>query len=518
MYLWIIGLIVILIILFPIGLAILTRRKWGAPWIYFCAGILTFVIAQLIHLPLNRLLVKVGVLPDTLPEGSDLIIAALILGLTAALSEELIRAAGYFLLKKARGFGDGILLGLGHGGVEAMMVAVILAAGVSSFWYSQNIDLLPEAVSGEQFAVLIEAVETAKENPLIAIVPFIERVIALGYQVIFSILVLFAFKVGKWWYVLIAIIYHMLVNSAAVLTTSQLDNIWLAELILLILLAPGAIWFWNQRSKFTKTERQSSRSLVSDLPILSVSLKKEWLFQRRTKRLIIVLAVFLLFGMISPLLAKFTPQLLSSIEGAEQFADLIPEPTVVDAIAQYTSNLTQFGFILALLLGMGAVAGEKEKGTAAMVLSKPLPRWIFITSKFIGQAVVYFIAFALAAAAAYYYILYLFEPLAISSYLIANLLLLLWILVFAGITLLGSTLGRTTGAAAAISAGVGALVLIAGALPRYGALAPGGLLSWASQLAVGAEAAPNAGAVAGAIVLIALCLITSVAVLEQQEI
>ena len=74
----------------------------------------------------------------------------------------------------------------------------------------------------------------------------------------------------------------------------------------------------------------------------------------RTKRLIIVLAVFLLFGMISPLVAKFTPQLLSSIEGAEQFAALVPEPTVVDAIAQYISNLTQFGFILALLLGMGA--------------------------------------------------------------------------------------------------------------------------------------------------------------------
>ncbi len=518
MYLWISGLSVILIILLPIGLAILTRRKWRAPWIFFCAGILTFVVAQVIHLPLNRLLVEVGVLPDTLPEGSDLIIAALILGLTAALSEELIRAAGYFFLKKARGFGDGILLGLGHGGIEAMMVAVILAAGVSSFWYFQNIELLPEAVSGEQFAALTEAVETAKENPLIAIVPFIERVIALGYQVILSILVLFAFKLGKWWYVLIAIIYHMLVDSVAVIATSQLESIWLVELILLIMLIPGAIWFWKQRSKYAKKDDQSSRSLVSDLPILSVSLKKEWLYQRRTKRLIIVLAVFLLFGMISPLIAKFTPQILSSIEGAEQFAALVPDPTVVDAIAQYISNLTQFGFILALLLGMGAVAGEKEKGTAAMVLSKPLPRWIFIASKFIGQGLVYFIAFALAAAAAYYYILYLFETLAISSYLIANLLLFLWILVFASITLLGSTLGRTTGAAAAISAGIGAIVLVAGALPSYGALAPGGLLAWASQLAVGSEAAPNGGAVAGAIILIALCLITSVAVLEQQDI
>ena len=518
MYLWITGVVVILIILLPITLAIVTRRKWGAPWIFFCAGMLTFVAAQIIHIPLNRLLVEVGILPETLPEGSSLVVTALVLGLTAALSEELIRTLGYFLIKKARGFGDGIIMGLGHGGIEAMMVAVILAAGAGSFWYAQNIELLPETISGAQFTALTEAVESAKENPLIAVVPLIERGIALGFQVVLSILVLLAFKTGRWWYVLIAIIYHMLVDSVAVIASSQLDSIWLAELVLLLLLVPGLIWFWKARTKYADEAVQSPGRPFFELSSLSVSIKKEWLFQRRTKRLIIVVAVFLLFGMVSPLIAKFTPQLLSSIEGAEQFAELVPEPSAVDAMAQYISNLTQFGFILALLLGMGAVAGEKEKGTAAMVLSKPLPRWTFITSKFLGQAVVYSIAFALAAVAAYYYTLYLFEALKIGTYLLANLLLILWILVFAAVTLLGSTLGRTTGAAAAISAGIGALVLLAGILPRYGALAPSGLLSWASQLSIGAPSPPNAGAAAAAVVIILLCLIISIAVLEQQEI
>ena len=518
MVLWLTGLAVLLIILLPVGLAIVTRRKWKAPWIYFCAGLLTFVVAQLIHIPLNRLLVEVGILPDALPEGSSLVVTAIILGLTAALSEELIRALGYFLIKKARGFGDGLIMGLGHGGIEAMMVAVLLAAGVSSFWYAQNIELLPEAISGAQFSALTEAVEAAKDNPLVALVPLIERVIALGFQVILSILVLFAFKTGRYWYLLIAIVYHMSVNSVAVIASGSLDNIWLTELLLLLMLIPGLIWFWKARGKYDKEAKQTPAPLFSELRSLSVSLRKEWLFQKRTKRLIIVVAVFLLFGMVSPLIAKFTPELLANIEGAEQFADLVPEPTVVDAMAQYISNLTQFGFILALLLGMGAVAGEKEKGTAAMILSKPLPRWSFITSKFLGQAAVYFIAFALAAVAAYYYTLYLFEALKIGPYLLANLLLFLWILVFAAVTLLGSTLGRTSGAAAAISAGIGVLALLAGALPKYGVLAPGGLLSWAGQLAIGAPSPPNAGAAAAAIVVILLCLITSIAVLEQQEI
>ncbi|MCL4869197.1 MAG: hypothetical protein KJ063_09520 [Anaerolineae bacterium] len=74
---------------------------------------------------------------------------------------------------------------------------------------------------------------------------------------------------------------------------------------------------------------------------------------------------------LSPLIAYFTPQIISSIEEAAMFADLIPEPTSRDAITQYISNVTQFGFVLAVLLGMGAVAGEKERGLTPMILSKP---------------------------------------------------------------------------------------------------------------------------------------------------
>src|SRR5690606_3229906 len=116
-----------------------------------------------------------------------------------------------------------------------------------------------------------------------------------------------------------------------------------------------------------------------------------------------------------------------------------------DAIAQYIENLTQFGFIIALLLGMGAVAGEKEQGTASILLSKPLPRGIFVLSKFVAQASAYLLGFLLAALAAYYYTRLLFEPLAIGAFLFGNLLLWVWLLCYASVTLLGSVLGRTTG-------------------------------------------------------------------------
>ena len=247
--------------------------------------------------------------------------------------------------------------------------------------------------------------------------------------------------------------------------------------------------------------------------------RKELLQQARTKRLLIVVAVFVLFGLTSPLLAKFTPELLGSIPGAEQFADLIPEPSIADALAQYIKNLTQFGFILAVLLGMGAVAGEKERGTAAMILSKPLPRWAFLLSKFVSQVAVYVLALGIAALGAYYYTFILFGPVDVGSFVLLNLLLLLWLLIFVAVTLLGSVLGKSTSAAGGIGLGGAVLLLLAGSLPKVGSLAPGGLVTWASQLGAGVDPVdPNGGAVAMALVIILLSLIGALAAFEAQEI
>jgi ABC-2 type transport system permease protein len=221
--------------------------------------------------------------------------------------------------------------------------------------------------------------------------------------------------------------------------------------------------------------------------------------------------------MVSPLLARFLPEILGSIEGAEQFSELIPEPSIADAFAQYIENLTQFGFILAIVLGMAAVAGEKDKGTAAMILSKPMPRWAFITGKFVAQMVVYTVSFIIAAISAYYYTYFLFGPPDGGAFLLMNVLLLVWLLVFVAITLLGSTLGKSTGGAAGIAAVGSFLLLILGSLPTIGELLPGALIGWAGQLALPASPVPSSGALAMGLVLIMVFLITAVAVFEQQE-
>lgn len=70
--------------------------------------------------------------------------------------------------------------------------------------------------------------------------------------------------------------------------------------------------------------------------------------------------------------------------------------------SQYVKTISQFGVILALLLTMGAVTQEKNRGTAAMMLVKPLPRSTFLLAKFGALALMFALTIAVAGAACYY--------------------------------------------------------------------------------------------------------------------
>jgi ABC-2 type transport system permease protein len=451
-------------------------------------------------------------------ESGRLIQAAIILGLTAGLTEELARAVGYWIIKKARQLEDGILFGLGHGGIEAMIFGgVSLAASAGVIWFvQQNGGALPGATA-EQLSAINEQLDLLTQSPLLVFASVIERLLAMTLHVVLSVMVLQAFTRRQWLYVAVAILYHAAVDAIVVYASVQLENVWLIESILALTMIPGFIWLWQLMKRADTKPAPDRASIGQQWSLFMTAVRKELKQQWRTRRFIVVGAVFIIFGMISPLLARFLPEILSSVEGAEQFAGLIPEPTIADAAVQYINNITQFGFILAIVLGMGAVAGEKEKGTAAMILSKPMPRWAFIISKFVAQSIVYLTSFIIAAISAYYYTYFLFGPPEAGPFFLMNGLLMVWLLVFVAITLLGSALGKSAGGAAGIAAVGAVLILILGSIPTIGELMPGALVGWASQLAFPEAAVPNGGALAMGVVLISLFLVTAVAVFEQQE-
>ena len=533
---------IFLMILLPVGLAAGLRRLSPVPWLLFSIGALTFTLSQAVHLPLNEWLADLGWLPGESTSDLPLWRIALTAGLTAGLCEELARSAGYVLLGKWRpgwvNLPGSLMLGLGHGGIEAMVFGgVLTAATVSALLPLVGVDLSILGLPDEQFAALGTQLESLTGSPWQAFYPLLERIVAISAHVTLSLMVWKAFARQNlrrdWFYIPLAVAYHAAIDFAAVWASRTYQEQPLVYLgVILAVLVPGWAWaVWTvRRSGIRRTQPSALRG---ELAVFWVATVKELRQAWRTRRVLVIWAVFLAFGMLSPLMARFMPEIIGSFEEAEMFLELIPPPTIADAMVQYIENLSQFGFILAVLLAMGAVVGEKERGVAAMILSKPMARWAFIASKFAAQFTVYLAGFMLAGIGAYYYTLFLFGPLEAGSFLLLNGLLLLWLLTFVALSLLGSTLGKSTVAAGGIGLGLSVAQMLLGSIPRWGTLLPGGLMGWATLLGqkaaglspggdaaslLSGAAAGQGGAAASALAIIVMSLLLAIGIFEQQEI
>ena len=186
-------------------------------------------------------------------------------------------------------------------------------------------------------------------------------------------------------------------------------------------------------------------------------LEKEVIEAWRTHRLVMVCALYVVLGIASPVIIRYLPDIQGLFGPVNEELGL-GELGLPDAIDLLVRNLVQFGSIAAVLLAMGSVAGERERGTLATVLAKPVSRTAFLAAKFVGLVMVLGLATLLGVLAFYLYAALLFgasDPLA---WVQVALLLVLAVLVPASITFLGSVFAGSALSAAAI--GIAGLVVL----------------------------------------------------------
>jgi ABC-2 type transport system permease protein len=177
--------------------------------------------------------------------------------------------------------------------------------------------------------------------------------------------------------------------------------------------------------------------------IFLVLINKELIEQWRSGRLIILLAVFLFFGIASPLAAKFLPSILPSIIKGQNITIQIPEGTWKDAAGQFVKNISQIGVFIIILLSMGAIAKEKETGTASFLLVKPVSRNLFILSKFSSHFIVLLISMLVGYSSAALYTNIFFGSFPMLLFAETALILLLYLIVIQFITIFFSVLVKT---------------------------------------------------------------------------
>lgn len=251
---------------------------------------------------------------------------------------------------------------------------------------------------------------------------------------------------------------------------------------------------------------------------MRVLLWKEMLEQWRSYRLLIVVAVLVANGILGPLTARYLNELMLAIPGTPPgLESVLPKPDVSLAVQQTVKNLAQFGVILALLVPMGTVVGEKASGTAAITLSKPVSRAAFLAAKFGALKVVFVAGIVLGLLAGYAYTGMLFEWLPLPGFIWLAILMALYLLTYASLALFASSVAPSQLAAAGLAIGLAVVLGILGAIPQFAAYLPGSLVGWGEALAAGKSAEPSWWAIGVSVVIMAMSGLSAWLAFRRQE-
>lgn len=124
-------------------------------------------------------------------------------------------------------------------------------------------------------------------------------------------------------------------------------------------------------------------------------LKKELWEQIITFRLWIICAVFFMLGIISPIGAKYTPEILKTLTKGS-IAVQVAEPTYIDSFVQYFKNLSQLGLVVFIILFHNVLSQEIVKGILIIPMSKGLSSKAVINAKFVGLVFSWTVSFGIS--------------------------------------------------------------------------------------------------------------------------
>jgi uncharacterized membrane protein YhfC len=255
-------------IILPIFLAFYFTRGFKLSWKLVLAGAVTFVASQVLHIPVLyglTALFKNGILP-AIPKAWTALFNAVLLGLLAGIFEETARWILYkFILKNAKTWSEGVLVGVGHGGIEAVLLGFVAFASIASMIAMRNADLSAFGIPTDQAELTKQHITAFWSAPVyMGFLGFIERVSAICLHLSLSVMVLYsvAYKRPLWFW--IALLWHAVVDALAVYLAPIIGAVGVEGVVAVCAVISLAILF-RMRPLFvqTQTDTASPEALLS---------------------------------------------------------------------------------------------------------------------------------------------------------------------------------------------------------------------------------------------------------------
>jgi uncharacterized membrane protein YhfC len=209
---------IVFVIVYPIVLAVVARRKLRLGWRYVAYGAIVFFVFQLVTRVPAVQLIQSAIGPQL--EASPVLTWTWLvaLALSAGVFEEVGRYVGYrFLMRREdKTWSKAVMFGIGHGGLEsALLVGGLMVLALISLWAAANggLNQLPD----DQRAAATQQLQALNAQPgWAALFGAWERLWTVPIQIAFSVLVLQVFRRGQLVWLVWAILGHAFVDLAAV--------------------------------------------------------------------------------------------------------------------------------------------------------------------------------------------------------------------------------------------------------------------------------------------------------------
>lgn len=243
----------VFVILFVLGLFFVLRKRERfsirAVWV---GALVFFVFSQVLEKILHLIVLQ----GKTEPHGllANPLLFAVYGALAAGVFEEVGRYFGFrILLKHNRKRRDGIAYGLGHGGFEAIFIAVMASVQTLVYAVLINTGKFEQTLGGKTSPDVLAEIKSKLLNASLYefFLGGLERVPALFIQIALSLIVLYAVRAKKKRVLVYAILLHALVDFTPALYQAYKGKIslWFVE-ILLLLIGIAAVWLINRSRKW----------------------------------------------------------------------------------------------------------------------------------------------------------------------------------------------------------------------------------------------------------------------------
>ncbi|UFT99131.1 YhfC family intramembrane metalloprotease [Radiobacillus kanasensis] len=241
-------------LLVPVVIFIYYKKKRGVFWKPLLVGIVVFLaFSQLLGNSVNAFVLHQNETTANFFKSNPYLFA--VYGsLSSSIFEEVGRFIGFaYLLKKYREWKDGISYGIGHGGVEAILIGgfaslqnIMTANLINTGKFDQMLE-----VGGKQSEALMGVKQQLIQAPSeVFLLTGFERITVFILQIALSLLVLYAVRHKNLLYLFYAILIHGSVNFIVLISKVLEVHFLITEGVLLIAAVLSIVYMRRSRFHF----------------------------------------------------------------------------------------------------------------------------------------------------------------------------------------------------------------------------------------------------------------------------